>query len=640
MSIAFIHPHILWALLGLLPFAALLFYFEKIRCVRLKILGLDESKTAGQHSVRSRSSKVKDPRTFGERPTRFRKWIKVLTPCLLFGLIIISLARPYNGTEEVKISGSGSDLMLVVDISRSMLATDINPSRLEFTKRKLEDLTRYLNRKAAGDRIGIVLFADESYLYCPLTQDYGVLEYFIKAISTELISSQGSVIADAVDTAIKSLEEVKSKDARILLISDGEDSQLSADAVIKSAKDHLLNIDVLAVGTTEGAAIDLGNRTFIRDQKGQIVISKMNEEVLKEIALQTGGFYEKAVFSDSDFEKLLSNHKDTLNILKKDKKSTITVYKELGPYIVIAAFCFLLLFYLSGFGPYLLILIVCLFTNPDLGRTQSPALTENRDLTKPDLLNLHEAYLSYQNSDYEKAVAAFAQAYKQNPDDMDILQAYASSLYKSGKFEDAKKLFTDLKQKSKAANKQFDADYNLGNTNFKLEDYKTAVQNYEEALKRKPEDQNTKANLELARKKLLEEQSKITPTPTPAPTPQSQSSTSSVSSSYDSVNSSSSSAGSNQSSNSSFQSDGNKSLGSSDSKDNQEGENESSSDENQSEGSSQPVSQQTHSQQKQEMDENALKESEAKAWLESLSDAPIILRRKAAQKPNRNAQSW
>jgi Ca-activated chloride channel homolog len=221
--------------------------------------------------------------------------LKVLS--LVF--IIFALMEPQWGSREEEVKMHGVNLMVLVDVSNSMLAADIPPNRLEREKQKLGDL---LN-KLQGDRVGLIAFAGRSFLLSPLTVDYGTLKRYMDELNTETIPIQGTDIAGALGLALKSFPEGK-EGKTILLMSDGEDHSEKMKDMIKELKDKDIQVYVLGIGTPQGAPIPEAEGGFKLDQEGQTVVSKLGEDFLKDLALQTKGAYVRAVSSDEDLREL------------------------------------------------------------------------------------------------------------------------------------------------------------------------------------------------------------------------------------------------------------------------------------------------------------------------------------------------
>ncbi|GAB4288679.1 MAG: VWA domain-containing protein [Myxococcota bacterium] len=221
-----------------------------------------------------------------------------------FALLVVAVARPQWGGEAKLVKGRGVDIMLVLDISRSMLARDIKPDR--FTRARLE-LTELIER-LKGNRLGLVVFAGTSFVQCPMTTDTAALKLFLKAVSVGSISEGGTALADALATAREGLnmkddEEnsgVKRFGTRaIILLTDGEDHGKGLDEEVAKLKKEGIVVFAVGIGSTEGEPIPLVDESgnvaeYLKDKKGETVLSKLDEETLKKIVEATGGAYIRA----------------------------------------------------------------------------------------------------------------------------------------------------------------------------------------------------------------------------------------------------------------------------------------------------------------------------------------------------------
>ncbi len=213
--------------------------------------------------------------------------------------MILALMEPQWGMKEEEVTLKGADLMLVLDVSNSMLAQDLKPSRMERMKRKLRDLLQML----AGDRVGLIAFAGRSFLLSPLTIDYGTLEMFVDELSPNTIPVQGTDLSGALSLAIKAMSDKESAKA-ILVFSDGEDFSEKLDKMIETLKEKKIKVFALGFGTPEGAPIPEPGGGFKTNPEGEMVVSKLKEEALKELALETGGAYVRTVSGDEDLRQL------------------------------------------------------------------------------------------------------------------------------------------------------------------------------------------------------------------------------------------------------------------------------------------------------------------------------------------------
>lgn len=230
---------------------------------------------------------------------RLALWLAAMT---LFG---IALARPQWGFTWREIKRSGLDIMVVVDTSRSMLATDLKPTRLQQAAWGIRDLLAQLR----GDRAGLVVFAGVSYLQCPLTSDYAALMLYVNDLNAGLVPRGGSAIAEALKTAAEAFDETSNADRLIVLITDGEDTTGDPLTLLPTLQEKNIKVYAIGVGSPEGELIPVrdesGQENFLRDRSGNIVKSSLNETVLQRLALSTGGAYLRAAPGQFGFERLV-----------------------------------------------------------------------------------------------------------------------------------------------------------------------------------------------------------------------------------------------------------------------------------------------------------------------------------------------
>lgn len=214
---------------------------------------------------------------------------------VLLGVIFLLLAwlGPQWGYELKEIKKRGSDIYILVDVSSSMNAQDIHPSRMERAKRELMDLVEKLD----GDRVGLIVFAGRAFVFCPLTHDYESFRLFIDELATDLIPIQGTDIDSALKLAMESFEAQNSR--AILILTDGEDSGGDIP-ILEEVTSKGIRIFAMGMGTLEGAPIPAEEGGFKKDSQGNLVISRLNEDVLKKIA--KNGRYVRSQSGDADLE--------------------------------------------------------------------------------------------------------------------------------------------------------------------------------------------------------------------------------------------------------------------------------------------------------------------------------------------------
>lgn len=228
----------------------------------------------------------------------------ILTAIAVF-FLILSLTQPRWGYSWKDLTQKGVDIIIALDVSNSMLAQDIKPSRLERAKHKISDLLNMLE----GDRVGLVAFAGTSYLHCPLTLDYSAVHIFLNAIDTELIPIQGTAIGHAIRTSVKAFDKQDARSRAIILITDGEDHTGDALPSAKWAKENKVKVFPIGIGMSIGAPIpslESNISGFKKDNDGEVVLTKLDERTLQQMAFETSGHYVRSVTDDLDLNKIYS----------------------------------------------------------------------------------------------------------------------------------------------------------------------------------------------------------------------------------------------------------------------------------------------------------------------------------------------
>ena len=228
-----------------------------------------------------------------------RPGLKFIFFTVAFASLVIGAANPQIGTKVEEGKKSGADLMILLDVSNSMLAGDLSPNRLENAKRAISQLIDNLH----NDRIGIIIFAGEAYVQLPITTDYSAAKLFLNNISTDIVPTQGTAIGAAIDMGMKSFDFVNGTSKAMVLMTDGENFEDDAIAAAKRATDKNVAIHVIGLGSVEGAPVPIyqnGNPTgFRKDENGQTVITKLNEQMCKDISEAGNGVYVRASDANS-----------------------------------------------------------------------------------------------------------------------------------------------------------------------------------------------------------------------------------------------------------------------------------------------------------------------------------------------------
>ena len=268
---------------------------------------------------------------------------------LIIACCILALANLQSGSKMEEVKREGIDLYIAVDVSNSMNAEDIVPSRLERSKQAINKLIGDMR----GDRIGVIVFADKAFVQLPITTDYSAAKMFLSTINTSLVASQGTAIAEAINLALKSFPEEEHSKA-IIIISDGEDHE--NDAAMKAAQEAAkqgVHIYTIGMGLADGAPIPEYNQYghqigYRKDKHGNTIITKLNEPMLQQIAAAGNGIYVRASNSNVGLEKIYND------IEKLDKAEieakVFTDYEDQFQWFVGAAIILLLVEVLISSG--------------------------------------------------------------------------------------------------------------------------------------------------------------------------------------------------------------------------------------------------------------------------------------------------
>jgi len=274
---------------------------------------------------------------------------KFIVFLLMVASIVLALANLQSGSKMEEVKREGIDLYLAVDVSNSMNAEDIVPSRLERSKQAINKLISDMR----GDRIGVIVFADKAFVQLPITTDYSAARMFMSTVNTNLVASQGTAIAEAINLAVKSFSDEEHSKA-IIIISDGEDHE--NDAAVKAAQEAAkrgVRIYTIGMGLADGAPIPeynkYGQQTgYRKDRNGNTIITKLNEPMLQQIAAAGNGLYVRASNSNVGLEKI---YNDIQKLDKAEIESKVfTDYDDQFQWFVGAAIIFLLIEVLISSG--------------------------------------------------------------------------------------------------------------------------------------------------------------------------------------------------------------------------------------------------------------------------------------------------
>lgn len=218
--------------------------------------------------------------------SRSKRWVRAVVFSLAFLFFVIGLSRPQIGAKLKEYKARGAEIMIALDVSNSMLAQDYSPNRLERAKLAISRITD----KLQDDRIGLIIFAGSSFVQLPITSDYVSAKMFLSNISTQSVPIQGTAIGDAINTAVRSFSSQSEQSRAIIVITDGENHEDDAVAAATQAAEVGVKVYTIGVGSQEGQPIPMDGG-LLKDKEGNIVVTRLDEETLKEIASAGGGAY-------------------------------------------------------------------------------------------------------------------------------------------------------------------------------------------------------------------------------------------------------------------------------------------------------------------------------------------------------------
>lgn len=268
--------------------------------------------------------------------SKWRLYAKFTLFVVAYALVVFAAARPQFGAKLREEKSRGVEMMLVVDVSNSMLAEDFLPNRLDRTRYAIDKLFSSLEQ----DRVGVVVFAGEAKVQLPITTDYRMARNFAKHLSPSLVGVQGTEIADAIELASLSFSSHEGASRVMILITDGEAHDIDALEAAERAADRGIRIFTIGIGSPEGAPIKI-NGEFIKDEKGEMVVSHLNEELLQAIAEKGEGGYIRASNAAFGLEEIVAE----IEKMEKSERSTLRFeeYNEQFYWILWAALALLLL---------------------------------------------------------------------------------------------------------------------------------------------------------------------------------------------------------------------------------------------------------------------------------------------------------
>ena len=468
---------------------------------------------------RRRHAKLKklgDPELLKQLMPGISKYRPTVKFCLLLSalaLLIVMLARPQMGSKISHDKRQGIETIICLDISNSMLAEDVVPSRLDKSKMLVENLVDNFT----NDKIGLIVFAGDAFVQLPITSDYVSAKMFLQNITPGLIQTQGTNIADAIDLASKSFTQQNNVGRAIVVITDGENHEPGATEAAAAAKKKGINVFILGIGNTTGAPIPMGDGGYLKDHSGNTVMTALNENMCKELAQAGSGQYIH-VDNTSDAEKTLN---DDLTKLQKGDTSSV-IYSEYDEQFQAVGILVILL----------LIIEICILEvkNPllrnvmffgkafsmgkaakssQLGKTSILLLllivNSGLAFAQNDRTFIRQGNKLYRSQKWAQAETQYRKAISKNAKNTQALYNLGCALMMQQKDSMAMVLYQHAAQEETNVLRRSKSYHNMGVIMQNHREYAKAIECYKMALRCNPQDNETRYNLALC-KKLLKNQ--------------------------------------------------------------------------------------------------------------------------------------
>ena len=427
--------------------------------------------------------------------SKMRPVVKFWMLLAAMALIIVMMARPQMGTRISHEKRTGIESIIAMDISNSMLAEDVTPSRLDRTKMMVENLVDNFT----DDKIGLIVFAGDAFVQLPITSDYVSAKMFLSEIEPSLIATQGTDIATAINMAANSFTQQQGVGKAIIVITDGEDHEGGALEAAKAAKKKGMRVYVLGVGSDKGAPIPLGNGDYMKDRTGNTVMTKLNEEMCRQIAEAGGGAY---IHVDNNTNAQRQLDSELAKLSKKEMQSTIySDYDEQFQAFGIIAII-------------LLILEICILESKNpiarrlniFGRKQRTTtlivalLVASASFAQNDRRYITQGNKLFRSGQFDKAEVAYRKAKEKNPRNPQAHYNLGNSLMAQKKDSAAVQSFQKSTELETSKIRKAMAFHNMGVVCQQHKMYGEAIEAYKSSLRLNPKDDATRYNLELCKR--------------------------------------------------------------------------------------------------------------------------------------------
>ena len=445
--------------------------------------------------------------------SRVRPNVKFSILMVALVLLIIAAARPQWGENEHTEKRQGIEAIIALDISNSMLAEDVAPNRLDRAKQMLSKLID----KMVDDKVGLVVFAGDAFVQLPITCDYVSAKMFLNSIKPELIKTQGTAIGQALSTSIRCFGEQSEASRAIILITDGENHEDDAVAVATRAKEMGIKVLVVGIGKPEGAPIPMpGTNNFRKDREGNVVVSRLNEDMCREIAKAGDGIYVRCDNTNTA-TKAIQKELDTL-ATQDIETQVFTDYNEQFQSFALIALLLLVIDFFVFNRKNKAITKMDIFGQRTMDKGQRTKIfgliaillmCSSVSFAQKESTDIRKGNRQYKGQNFTEAEVDYRRALETNKNSYEAHYNLGDALFKQDKYAEAQAEFETaarMLDKKDDKSRYAKAMHNLGNCHFAQQQYDKAVGAYQESLRANPKDNDTRYNLVKAMEMLQQQQ--------------------------------------------------------------------------------------------------------------------------------------
>ena len=432
-------------------------------------------------------------------PQRFA--LKFIIVVVAFAATVLAFANPRSKTGTEKVNRNGIDVMIALDVSKSMLAQDIKPTRLDRAKQLLSKLID----KLSNDRIGIVLFAGRAYQQMPLTGDHGAAKMYLSAASPDVVPTQGTVIADALNMCDGAFNGKEKKYKSVILISDGEDHDEGAIKAAEKMAGEGIVVNTVGIGSPTGSTIiDETTNEPKKDNNGNTVITKLNEQELRDIATKGNGIYQ--LFTNTDEVVTTLDARLSTMDQRTVTEDSLVNYKSYFQWLVGLALVLLVIELIlserrkpsvSSFSATVrkvafLLIACCLLPGVSFSQNENSLIKKGNE--------------SYSKKEYDKAITDYKKVTEKNPANATAQFNLGNALYKNKKADEAIAAYENVLSNSNSKDDRSRTFYNKGVVLQNDKKLPECIEAYKNALKLNPDDEDARQNLQKALQQLKQQQ--------------------------------------------------------------------------------------------------------------------------------------